>query len=63
MVAAPEATPGSPAAAVPWQQSCQLTVTSRQDRPAVNRFHAVGPHGSLRRRLVTGGLIITDQLG
>ena len=63
MVTAPEARPSSPAAAVSWQRSCRLIVTSCQDPVRCQSVHPAGPRGSLRRRPVTGGLIITDQVG
>ena len=64
MVTAPEARRCSPAAAVSWQQSCQPGCDqSSVLSPACQSVHAAGPRGSLRRCLVTGGLIITDQVG
>ena len=64
MVTAPEARRCSPAAAVSWQQSWQPGCDQPSGpSPAVNPFVPLARVGSLRRRLVTGGLIINDQVG
>jgi hypothetical protein len=64
MVTAPEAGCSSPAAAVSWQQSWQPGCDQSSGAgPAVNPFVPLARVGSLRRRLVTGGLIINDHVG
>lgn len=64
MVTAPEARASSPAAALSWPPSCRPGCDqSSGPSPAVNPFVSLARAGSLRRRLVTGGLIINDQVG
>ena len=60
MVTAPEARPSSPAAAVSWPPGCDR---SSGPSPAVNPFVSLARIGSLRRHLVTGGLLINDKVG
>jgi len=57
MVTAPEARRSNSAAAVSWQQSWQPGCDQSSGAgPAVNPFVPLARVGSLRRRLVTGGL-------
>ena len=64
MVTAPEAGRSSPAAAVSWQQPCQPgRDQSSGPSPAVNPFAHLARMGHHAGTFVTGGPIITDQLG